>query len=594
LDNSETELLPEELRAALPALKDVPGFCLTGAWRPAEGLFFNEATVTLAEGSDHVARVTKWSIATTDRYPEGPLVISRSQDSGVRGDFAHELPGRRPCVITRARALGPWDDDPEPTDAFSRLAWNAARLVEWVEKAARGTLLKPGDPFGHPLVMDPIHDVDRTCSVSTLEDVHSLAVWKEHRGQYGELELACTGERHLALFTIDFTCAGQSVVRLRWGTWVEAITDRRAATWVLLAQPPFMQPWGFPVTWGELRQQFDLQGLNLDDIARKAILRGGEPLLLIGYPVPETMGEQDVKIQWQACKLPTMAWCISKMRGFRDGPGAWWAKARRRSLRNDKRVPWIITHNQQPSELGSRGFLTEDLRTRKFLLIGAGALGSAVAENLVRTGITEIALLDQDTIQTRNLVRHTLTMTDVPGNKATLVARRLASINPLVRPTSFEETFPPKSSEAIRAVEEADVVIDTTGNDDLLTLLGQQTWASPKVFISLSVGWRVLTLYAYGERTTRFNAFAYHNAVDPHIVRDRASMAGETAPLDGIGCWDPVWPGLHTDVQLMAAAGARFIADFLRAEIPSMVRVFEQVQGAEGFIGLQVRTGAET
>jgi predicted dinucleotide-binding enzyme len=593
LDKSATELLPEELRAALPALKGVPSFSLMGAWRYAEGLFIHEATVTLSEGSGHVAAVTRWSIATTNRYPEGPLIITRTQHSGVRGDFAHELPGRRPCVITRARALGAWDNDPEPTDAFSRLAWNAARLVEWVEKAARGTLLKPGDPFGHPLVMDPTHDVDRTCSVSTLEDVHSLAVWKEHCGQSGEVELACTGEYHRASFTTDFIRAGQNVVRPRWGAWVEAIADRRIATWVLLAQPPFTQPWGFPVTWGELRQQFAHQGLNLDELVRKAMLRDGESLLLIGYPVPETMGEQDVKIQWQACKLPTMARCIRRMRGFRDGPGAWWVKARQQSLRNDKKVPWIITQNQQPSELGSRGFLAEDVRTKKFVLIGAGALGSAVAENLVRTGVTEISLLDHDSIQTRNLVRHTLTMTDVPGDKATLVAQRLASINPLVRPAGFEEVFPPKGAEAIRAVEEADVVIDTTGNDDLPTLLGQQRWASPKVFISLSVGWRVETLYAYGERTTRFNAFAYHNAVDPHVARDHGLMAGETAPLDGIGCWDPVWPGLHTDVQLMAAAGARFIADFVRAEIPSMVRVFEQAKGSEGFLGLQVRTRAE-
>ena len=150
LDKVKPEQLPEDLRAALVALEDIPRFSLSGEWLQDGDVLVTHCTVTLPSDSEFVDPETHWVIVTTSKYPEGVLTIRRAPEGGVRGDFAHELPDRVPCIITRAQSLGQWDGDPQPRDAFSRLAWNAARLVNWVEKAATDTLLTPGDPFGHP------------------------------------------------------------------------------------------------------------------------------------------------------------------------------------------------------------------------------------------------------------------------------------------------------------------------------------------------------------------------------------------------------------------------------------------------------------
>ena len=584
LDKVETAQLSEDLQAALVAIEDIPGFSLSGEWFQNDDVFVTHCKVTLAKGSEFVDPETHWVIFTTKKYPDGVVTIRRAPEGGIRGDFAHELPGRVPCIITRAQSLGQWDGDPQPRDAFSRLAWNAARLVDWVEKAATNTLLKPGDPFGHPLI-----STDQGRSINTYEDASTLSLWQPHYGQHGEVHFNCDDRGHTWRYAVEFVHAGQTIVKPRWGSWVTALKVKQKGTWVLLPQPPFVTPWGFPSTWGELRERFDAQGLRLDDIARKAILSGGEPLLMIGYPIPDTVDEPDARIQWQACKLPSLSSISKRTKGFRNVPDAWWLKARWQHLQDSRKLEWVNSLNHQPSELGSRGFLPEEVRGKSFVIIGAGALGSAIAEHLVRTGVTDIVLLDKDNIQTKNLVRHTLTLQDVPGNKAQLVAQRLSGVNTLTRPRGFDEFFPPTSEEARKAVEEADIIVDTTGSDDLLEVLGQHQWNEDKVLVVLSISCREKALYAHAETTKQFNAYAYPKAINPHISRDLIQMGGEPAPLEGIGCWDPVWPGMHTDIQLLASAGAKFIAEMATKRLSRLLRVFEQVEGDEGFAGLRIR-----
>ena len=282
---------------------------------------------------------------------------------------------------------------------------------------------------------------------------------------------------------------------------------------------------------------------------------------------------------------------MAKARGFRDTPKSRWLKARQDHLGSRRAVTWHLSQNHQPDELGSRGFLPEAVRTQRYALIGAGALGSAIAEHLGRTGVTDIVILDKDSIQTRNLVRHTLTLHDVPQNKAEQVAGRLRAITALVRPVAFGEQFPPSSEAATHAVEGADVIIDTTGEEQVLADLGQRRWSAPKAIISLSLGWKAQALYAYAERTPRFNARSFHEAIDPHVSADLEAKGSEPAPMEGIGCWSPVFPALHTDVQLLAAVGATFVREFLESQDKRRVRVYEQLHSDEGFGGVRVRDG---
>ncbi|MGG1968208.1 ThiF family adenylyltransferase [Enterobacter hormaechei] len=64
------------------------------------------------------------------------------------------------------------------------------------------------------------------------------------------------------------------------------------------------------------------------------------------------------------------------------------------------------TQNWAADQLRTRGEAANDIRSKKVLIIGAGSLGSMIAENLMRIGVVSLGILDADLLQTGNLSRH--------------------------------------------------------------------------------------------------------------------------------------------------------------------------------------------
>lgn len=63
-------------------------------------------------------------------------------------------------------------------------------------------------------------------------------------------------------------------------------------------------------------------------------------------------------------------------------------------------------------------------------IIGCGAIGSTVAENLVRFGITKITLYDFDTVEAHNIANQMFRHTDIGKLKIDALAEYLTEINP--------------------------------------------------------------------------------------------------------------------------------------------------------------------
>jgi ThiF family len=76
-------------------------------------------------------------------------------------------------------------------------------------------------------------------------------------------------------------------------------------------------------------------------------------------------------------------------------------------------------------------------------LIGAGAVGSAFAELLVRGGVHRLLVLDSEGVQVGNLTRHSLTMEHVGTPKALGLATRLNKISPHATVLGHKSEFPP-------------------------------------------------------------------------------------------------------------------------------------------------------
>lgn len=74
-------------------------------------------------------------------------------------------------------------------------------------------------------------------------------------------------------------------------------------------------------------------------------------------------------------------------------------------------------------------FKPEDL-TDRIHLIGCGSVGSVVAENLVRFGITKITLYDFDVVESKNIANQLFNAEDIGKEKVYALAEHLKRINP--------------------------------------------------------------------------------------------------------------------------------------------------------------------
>ena len=120
--------------------------------------------------------------------------------------------------------------------------------------------------------------------------------------------------------------------------------------------------------------------------------------------------------------------------------------------------------------LGREG--QERLRKSRVTLCGCGALGTVLANALVRAGVGHLRLIDRDFIETSNLQRQILfDETDVAENlpKAIAGARKLAKINsevevePIV--TDIDRT------NILELVQDADLILDGTDNFEIRYLI---------------------------------------------------------------------------------------------------------------------------
>ena len=108
----------------------------------------------------------------------------------------------------------------------------------------------------------------------------------------------------------------------------------------------------------------------------------------------------------------------------------------------------------------------EVLKGRSTVLFGAGALGGHVAVTLAESGIDSLRIVDGDLLSPGNVVRHVAGHDQVGGPKVNAVEAAIRNHAPW---TKVESIAPPANpygpQEIAQLIEDADVVIDATGND---------------------------------------------------------------------------------------------------------------------------------
>lgn len=556
----------EALRVGRRALEGVEGVTINDDLRWHEAAQSWTLLLRLSPGvgaAGAIPEETDWYILLDEEYPYGAIRFLPAKEGGITATFPHQRhngPGdgasgwRRGEICLREPGASVWAlaAEGEPAQSSARLAWHAERALEWLRRAYDGTLAQRGDPFELP-------DFPAAGGVrigfSGSRD--ALTQWEPDAPQAGMAELVRAECNTSILAVREF--------RDVQGKWRQASTcgdalcgETMLAGWAVVAGTPVLRHWEAPSNWEGLLLACRQCGTDLLEAVDKIAPRlrdGQRHLLLLGFAIPETIGGAPVCMHWQGLWLPVLS--RGQIRGFRSTEEGYRSRDRAVVLRGNVSVEWVASENWSEDHFSPRGLFPAAVRTSKVVLIGAGAMGAPLAELLVRGGLRNLLVMDDDTLAVPNLVRHTLSIDHVGESKAEALAKRLRSVAVWSAARAMGRRFPPQADADSADLRSHDVVVDCTGSDDALRALGDFDWGEPKLFLSYSLGYEGRRLYCFAATGTSFPYDAFEEQVRPWLADERAQHPPAAMPMEGPGCWHPAFPARVDSVWQMASIAAK-------------------------------------
>lgn len=601
-----TVLPPPAIERGLRGLRGV------AACAVEDGPRFNEQvkrwvlTVTLRRdvGAEFVGAATQWCVLLDETYPFGRVSFYPGAKGGMTATFPHQsrnepsrdrrgwregrlcldtpLGGERRVVVVR---------DPVG-DADQRLRWHAERAVEWLHRAANDQLLAAGDPFELP---DRPHTTVRGWLRERVvhdESAASFTAWDRQVGSFGPVRFGVLKDIGNVFAVKSFETLRGEVVRAWSGRELDDLAKERRVNgfWWLWPRPVVVRPWQAPGTWRDLRRIAKARNVDVDVTLRWLFpqLRGSKSstILMLGYPMPRRVGEDASEVHWDALLLPRLDEAVGQPRGFRPDARGWWHRDRYGKFADAVALEYLYTDNWSDDRLQARGRLPRAVRDCNIAVIGVGALGSVLSEMLVRAGVKNIALVDEDVLESGNVNRHVATLVDVGKSKVPVVAQRLRQTSPTVRVVEFSEKLSNDAKAIETQLDEYDIIIDCTSSDVALSTLERAWWSIPRIFASFSLGFAGKRLFSFGVSGNRFPHSAFARGVRPWLEHESKAWADNVEVLEGAGCWSPLFPARYDDVVLAAAVCVKEL-ETLAAKRPRepRFRVFAQASSDDGFQG---------
>jgi hypothetical protein len=145
-----------------------------------------------------------------------------------------------------------------------------------------------------------------------------------------------------------------------------------------------------------------------------------------------------------------------------------------------------------PEESGARSGRSDQAIGKRVAIVGAGSIGSKIAESLARSGIERFTLVDGDVMLPGNLERHALDWRDVGFRKAHGVKRRLLAIAPGADVIVVDQNLNWQRSARthawqVESIAGCDLIVDATGDPATALFLGSVAASNGRPFVSVEV-----------------------------------------------------------------------------------------------------------
>jgi hypothetical protein len=594
-----------ELLLGRRALEGIQGVKLTQdlSWQHDVKMWLLRCQLTPAiQENEYIPQTTNWYVLIESTYPWGDIKFFPAKEGGISFTFPHQSYNTESdkihwrtgnlCLGTDVHSLGRQGYHLEPYDPAKRLRWYFLRAIEWLKLASQSKLVESGDVYELPqfprLLDQP--------TIAFWEDSDYLDIWNSQSPQIGFVEFA---ELNQSMWFVKrvLSVDGNPILVPNWGIRLSEKSKVIAhGLWMRFNEIPVLPIWKAPKTWGELRLVSEKQGISLDSELKRVVDRfrdGKVHPFLIGFPIPEKVGEPFCQLHWQALFLPTLSYGNLTAKGFRPKKGGYWLRDRSALLSDTTELRWLKSENWHKNQISTRGSLPVSFTTKHILIVGVGAVGSVVAELLVRAGAHQLWLMDCDKLEAGNLVRHILEMEALGFPKAQGVAERLNSLSPHATVQFVNGNFPSIEKFEIARVRSCDLIIDCTGDDKVLRDLATFTWGEDqRTFVSISIGLKAKRLYCFNAQNSHFPDKDFRTLITPWLARDIEDHKNIELPREGIGCWHPVFPARADDIWMLASIAVKHLEALSSSPVShSILSVFEQYFENEIFIGVRKVNG---
>ena len=358
------------------------------------------------------------------------------------------------------------------------------------------------------------------------------------------------------------------------------------APWILMNQIPVVNEWQAPETFGELLVACEKQHINIMCILQNIVSKirdGKRHLLLIGFPVPRFFGGDPEIISWKALYLPTVSYGKRTAKGFRNNQQGWWMRDRCEVFTKNAKLDWIVSENWNQHEISQRGKMSDLLLRKRILLIGAGCIGASIAEIFVRAGVYNITIADSDIFEVGNLSRHILNLNNIGEFKELSVCNYLNSLNPHANVKVINDTLSNDDSFKTNIdLDRYDVIVDCTGENNVLDILQSTNFKRTHIIASVSVGLGAKRLYVTLMNGNTFNFNAFYDLISPYLQAEKVLYDDYDLPRNGIGCWHPTFPGRSDDIWIAAATSVKVIENYIISKSQKTLSLIYEQKESDG------------
>ena len=184
--------------------------------------------------------------------------------------------------------------------------------------------------------------------------------------------------------------------------------------------------------------------------------------------------------------------------------------------------------------IGAKG--QKKILSSKILIVGVGGLGCPAAENLVRAGIGNIGLIDNDIVNLSNIHRQSLfTSKDIKKSKVSVAAKKLREINPTTKIKTYKSRLNENNIEKI--IKNYELIIDGSDNFRTKFLINDYCMKLKKKLVTGAISkfdGHIFTFDFKNKKTASLKNFYQEKEISDDILNcEFEGVLGTTASIVG-------------------------------------------------------------